>query len=189
MEREAQRDDHAGNRFLKVPLGKLNNERLVPLDDATPAAIQTLQERARADSPWLIEGARERPVSVEKYQATPYRLAGDLPLAEPLTSHRLRHTFATSPMTLADATVHREYFEALERVNQRYTLAPPELTATEATAPDAQLEDLIRWVDAHLCAGKIERRGRLLVRRLEGRRAQRASGALGRVQSPAAPSE
>jgi integrase len=57
-----------------------------------------LQQRAREDSPWLIEGARERPVSVETYQATLYGLAGDLPLAEPLTSHRLRHTFATSLM-------------------------------------------------------------------------------------------
>jgi hypothetical protein len=55
---------------------RLRNERLVPLDDATLAAIHTLQERAS----WLIEADRERPVSVEKYQATLYWLAGDLPL-------------------------------------------------------------------------------------------------------------
>jgi hypothetical protein len=63
---------------------------------------------------------------------------------------------------IADATVHREYFEALDRVKQRYTLAQPELAAVEAAAPDTQLEDLIRWVSAHLCVGSAERAGRLL---------------------------
>lgn len=40
LEHDCVRDDHAGGRFLKVPLGKLNNERLVPLDPKTLEAVR-----------------------------------------------------------------------------------------------------------------------------------------------------
>ncbi len=100
LEKNCVREDHSGNRFLKVPMGKMNNERLVPLDPETLAAVTELQRQGREGSPWLIEGARERPVGAQTYQDTLVKLAGDISLALPdkLTTHRLRHTFATALM-------------------------------------------------------------------------------------------
>jgi integrase len=46
LERDCVREDRQGERFLKVPLGKMNNERLVPLDQATLRAIRSLQRQA-----------------------------------------------------------------------------------------------------------------------------------------------
>jgi len=193
LERDCVRDDHSGMHFLKVPLGKLNNERLVPLDDTTLAAVTELQGRLRPkDSPWLIAGARGRPVSARTYQLTLVQVAGDLPLAERLTTHRLRHTFATSlinggmslmgimkllghrdyHMTLrytkiADETVGREYFEALSRVAERYEL--PRLCAADPAESDpaALLKDAICWITKHLCVENLEPRAKLLIRRLQ----------------------
>ncbi|WP_395835230.1 tyrosine-type recombinase/integrase [Archangium violaceum] len=71
LERDCVREDHTGTRYLKVPLGKLHNERLVPLDAAALAAVTELQARARAESRWLVESVRQgRPVSAHTYQAT-----------------------------------------------------------------------------------------------------------------------
>ena len=58
-------------------------------------AIVDLQGQAKdQQSRWLIEGARERPVSIATFQSRLVRVAGDMPFAEPLTTHRLRHSFA-----------------------------------------------------------------------------------------------
>lgn len=46
LERECVRYDESGKSFLRVPLGKMNNERLVPLDDAALAVVTELQSRA-----------------------------------------------------------------------------------------------------------------------------------------------
>lgn len=193
LERDCVRADHGGKHMLKVPLGKMNNERLVPLDHAALAAVTELQQRARRQSPWLIEGPRPgSPVSPDRYQAALRRIGGDLPLSEPLTTHRLRHTFATSlinagmslmgimkllghrdyRMTLrytqiVDETVGREYFEALSRVAERYELPPP---TPDVADPAALLTDTIRWIARNLSAGATQPKAKLLIRRLEAAR-------------------
>jgi len=194
LERNCVREDHAGNSFLKVPLGKLQKERLVPLDQTTLATIRTLQKRPHGESPWLIEGARARPVSRATFQSTLVKLAGDLQLHEPLVTHRLRHTYATSLMNggmsllgimkllghrdqrmtlrytqIADETVGREYFEALARIAERYQLLQPGAAQAPRDAA-ALLEDAIRWVTRNLRDADLDRRARLLVRRLEAAR-------------------
>jgi site-specific recombinase XerD len=195
LELHCVREDHAGNSFLKVPLGKLQKERLVPLDPTTLAVIRTLQEQPHRKSPWLFEGARARPVSAATFRSTLVSLAGDLQLQEPLVPHRLRHTYATSLMNggmsllgimkllghrdqrmtlrytqIADETVGREYFEAIARIAERYQLPQP--TAEDQAPPDATalLDDAIRWVTKNLCDGALDRRARLLIRRLEAAR-------------------
>jgi site-specific recombinase XerD len=195
LARDCVRADHGGNHFLKVPLGKLDNERLVPLDESALAAAAELQRRARAQSRWLIEGARARPVSTSTYQSTLVKLAGDLPLSEPLTTHRLRHSFATSLMNggmsllgimkllghrdqrmtlrytqIADETVGREYFEALSRIAERYQLVRPGAESDTSADPAALIDDAIRWVTKNLCTEKLERRAQLLIRRLQAAR-------------------
>ena len=197
LENNCIREDHSGNHFLKVPLGKMNNERLVPLDTETLIAVTELQRQARDGSPWLIEGARERPVGAQTYQETLVKLAGDLSLSLPekLTTHRLRHTYATSLMNggmsltgvmkllghrdyrmtlrytqIADETVGREYFEALTRISERYELLQPNAGEPIEIDPVALIQDSIRWISKHLHLGDIERRARLLIRRLEAAR-------------------
>jgi site-specific recombinase XerD len=192
LERDCVREDHAGGHFLKVPLGKMNNERLVPLDPETLRAISDLQSEAREGSRWLIEGARARPVSPTTYQSMLAKVGGNLPLPEPLTTHRLRHTYATSLMNggmsllgimkllghrdqrmtlrytkIADETVGREYFEALTRISERYELFRPSAEMPLEIDPLAQLQDVIRWVTKNLCVGDLVRRARILIRRLE----------------------
>jgi site-specific recombinase XerD len=191
LERDCVRDDHNGNQFLKVPLGKLNTERLVPLDPETLRAVKELQQAAPTDSQWLVQGARARPVAYWTYQSALAELGGGLALSEPLTTHRLRHTYATSlinggmslsgiqkllghhdhRMTLrytqiADETVGREYFEALSRITERYELVQDPLKAV-GSDPVQLLQDVIRWVGKHLCSGELERPARLVIRRLE----------------------
>jgi integrase/recombinase XerD len=195
LERECLRENGAGQTFLKVPLGKMLNERLVPLDATTLGLVRELRSRARPESQWLIEGARQRPLSAQMYRAELSRLGGDLPLPEKLTSHRLRHTFATSLLSggmsltgimrllghrdqrmtlryaqIGDETVGREYFEALNRVSERYDLARGQPDEQRALDPDQVLRDLARWVTKHLCQGRLEAQGRLVLRRLEALR-------------------
>jgi site-specific recombinase XerD len=164
LERDCIRRDHAGGRFLKVPLGKMNNERPVPLDPKALEAVQVLQRLTSHDARWLVEGVRAHPVSAATYMRVLAKVATGIALAEPLTSHRLRHTFASSlinggmsllgimkllghrdqRMTLrytaiADATVGREYFEALTRIAERYELPPEGPPAAVDLAPVALL--------------------------------------------------
>ena len=192
LQRDCIREDHGGQRHLKVPLGKLHNERLVPLDDDAMSAIAALQAQAPDDSPWLIAGARGRPIASATYAAALANAAAGIELSERLTSHRLRHTFATSLMSggmslpgimkllghrdyrmtlrytaIADETVGREYFEALNRLAERYELLRPESGGEVAADPVALINDVIRWTTKHLRGGALEREAKLVVRRLE----------------------
>lgn len=193
LKKDCVRVDHNGGHFLKVPLGKMNSERLVPLDPKTLEAVSELQSKAR-EADWLIAGARDRPVAIATYQRELSRLADGMRFSEPLTTHRLRHSFATSLMNggmslmgiqkllghkdlrmtlrytqIADEVVGREYFQALARVGERYASLAE--TGTVLTSdPVVLLHDAIRWVAKHLCLGPTERHARLLIRRLEAAR-------------------
>ncbi len=176
-----------------MPLGKLNNERLVPLDNATLVAVTELQRRARQDHPYLVQGARGRPIATTTYQSTLTKIGGDLPLSERLTTHRLRHSFATSLMNggmsllgimkllghrdfrmtlrytqIVDETVGREYFEAMSRIAERYQLRSGDPTDVVDRDPVALVQSLISWITKNLCKeGPSGHKARLLARRLE----------------------
>jgi integrase len=47
LERQCVVDDNEGRHFLKVPLGKLHNERVVPLDADTYTVLARLQRPRR----------------------------------------------------------------------------------------------------------------------------------------------
>ena len=193
LERECIRPDHNGKSFLKVPLGKLNNERLVPLDDVTLVAVTELQRRARQDHSYLIQGARGRPLAKTTYQSTLTKIGGDLPLSERLCTHRLRHSFATSLMNggmsllgimkllghrdfrmtlrytkIVDETVGREYFEALSRIAGRYELPRSKLVDIVDLDAVALVQIVISWITKNLCKeGALGHKARLVARRLE----------------------
>jgi site-specific recombinase XerD len=99
------RRDSKGRVFLKVPIGKLYNERLVPLDPKTVKIVSKIQNSTKAISK---QQKRENPTKLinSRYgerigkQALNYhfrRTVDDLinENGSPITTHQLRHTYAT----------------------------------------------------------------------------------------------
>lgn len=91
--------------WLKVPLGKLKTERMVPLDDETLAIVDRIAA-ARSPGRPLPHPRDGRPVDFllthHGRRLTPYALRGTLARAantagvDPVTPHQLRHTYATA---------------------------------------------------------------------------------------------
>jgi site-specific recombinase XerD len=172
LERDCVRLDHVGNRFLKVPLGKLNNERLVPLDDSTHRLVQRLRRSGPRVRSWLLATPSGVKTRYERFRTTLHDVCAGLESNGPVTTHRLRHTYATSllnagmsllgimrllghrdfRMTLrytliVQETVGREYFAALATVESRYHLAAK--AAQLETNPAKMASDLVRWLKNH----------------------------------------
>jgi site-specific recombinase XerD len=115
--------DSTGRCFLKVPLGKLNNERLVPLSDETIALIDTMREHAPLQRRFLVtpratapRSACDKPVPQRDLRAALRRATEGLETSEPIVPHRLRHTYATSLLNAGMSLVsvmkllgHRDY--------------------------------------------------------------------------------
>jgi site-specific recombinase XerD len=165
------RTDHAGNVLLKVPLGKLNTERLVPLDPKTAKLISKLRRQGPRKRTLLLVSADGRKSSYYRYQQALKRACHGLTFAEPMTTHRLRHTYATSllaggmslpsvmrllghtdyRMTLryaaiTDSTVFTEFDAALERSAERYPTVVAAKIVTSNPQPLTMLLDVARHV-------------------------------------------
>ncbi|MGH7487765.1 MAG: tyrosine-type recombinase/integrase, partial [bacterium] len=176
LEYDCIRLDLKQRPFLKVPLGKLQNERLVPLEPSIYELVQSLQRSGPRDRTWLLEDPAGQKIRHGHYARALREAAQGLTLAEPLTTHRLRHTYATSllaggmsllgvmkllghrdyRMTLrytaiTDETIGREYDQALKHVESRYRLRVSD-AATDAD-PVKLLADVIRWIRHHLDDG------------------------------------
>jgi hypothetical protein len=167
--------DHVANGFAQRGLGRL--VRLVGL----------------APRDYLVENRLAAGLATTTYQSTLTKIGGDLPLSERLTTHRLRHSFATSLMNggmsllgimkllghrdfrmtlrytqIVDETVGREYFEALSRIADRYQLPCGDLAHAVDRDPVALVQSVISWITKNLCKeGPPGHRARLLARRLE----------------------
>lgn len=88
--------------FLKVPLGKMNNERMLPLSAETIELIQKIKSAYpiclnRCDENRLI-GLKGSVAAVSKHMAYHFRpfVEGLMDQNKPVTFHRLRHSYATS---------------------------------------------------------------------------------------------
>lgn len=162
-------EDLHGNVFIKVPLGKLDNERLVPLDDETCQVAKRLQQLCPNESPFLIKPHFARETIVHQLQKALKKAAQGLDIPGPIVSHRLRHTYATEllnagmslvsimkllghrsiRMTLCYAavtqeTVVKDYFSAMVKISSHYEL--PERTTNDASNPDRMLRDVISYL-------------------------------------------
>lgn len=164
--------------LLKVPLGKLNNERLVPLDDDSVELIRRLQSIAPNSRPWLLPGARPgSPPTMQNWLERILKAhSHDLPDPARITSHRLRHTYATEMLSagmsllsvmrllghhdyrmtlrytaITPETIGDEYDRALARLATKYRLPAPSAPAHAlAPDPDELLDHLSRWLRNHL---------------------------------------
>jgi site-specific recombinase XerD len=184
------REDHDGNHFLKVPLGKLKNERLVPLDKVTLQLVKNLQRRGRQDRTLLLETDSGSKTRASKYNCILREVCKNLDIADRVTSHRLRHSFATSmisagmslvsvmkllghrdyKMTLrysaiTQETVGKEYFDALSNLEKEYHL-PLRSKASSDVDPIVILADLKRWLRKS-CAQDYPRRTAAIIKRIE----------------------
>jgi site-specific recombinase XerD len=175
--------------LLKVPLGKLNNERLVPLAPDAVELIRRLQSVGPRPRSWLVPGAGGARMSYDRIRHLLATYSHDLPDPVRVTSHRLRHTYATEllsagmslpgvmrllghrdhHMTLrytavTPETVSNEYDKALAQLAARYRL--PAQTSTAESAPEIGqiLDDVSRWLRRHLSPGH---RLRSLLKRVE----------------------
>lgn len=139
--------------WLRVPLGKLNSERSIPLDEPTLAAIAEWKNRRGSqralphqrdgrmvDFLFVERGRRPGHARIERGLAQAVRAAGLIgPGGAPLhiTAHQLRHTYATA---FANAGMSIQAIMALlghttPEMTLRYaTLASPTLRAAYDTA-------------------------------------------------------
>jgi len=198
LDYDCLRSEPSGRRFLKVPLGKLANERLVPLDRQTVELIERMQSTGSTSRRWLLQTTRGKRTNPNRYRDALREAGGGLPTDGPLTPHRLRHSFATSllsagmslvavmqllghrdyRMTLRYAaitqeTVTREYFKALTKIEDRYQpIGTAKLDPRKDMGPGKLLSDLARWIQKHV-GHELGRKSaaRALVKRIERLRA------------------
>jgi site-specific recombinase XerD len=191
LELNCVREDYNGNRFLKVPLGKLDNERLVPIDDETFNLIGKLQHRGRRKRRWLLESPTRKKTQYVKYTRALRDACKALEIPDKMTTHRLRHSYATSllnggmslvgvmrllghrdyRMTLrytaiTQETIVKEYYEALVQTEKKYSIASP--PKHEELDPARMLSDITRWLNKNGGQDPIKKRAtRSLIKRIE----------------------
>jgi site-specific recombinase XerD len=180
--------------LLKVPLGKLNSERLVPLDADSVELIRQLQRAASRPRAWLVPGDHGARMSYDRIRRLLTKYSHDL--ADPLrvTSHRLRHTYATEMLSagmslpgvmrllghrdlhmtmryaaVTSETVSDEYAKALTRLASKYQLQAPAPSAEPATEPEDLLDHLARWLRRHISS---TRQRKALLQRIERLRSE-----------------
>ena len=191
LEPRCLQTDLHGNTFLKVPLGKLDNERLVPIDAQTRGVVQVLQDRTYPDVPFLLEPGRSRNSLKSRIQATLKETAVGLDIPGAVVSHRLRHTYATELLNagmslvgiskllghhslrmtmryaaITQATILHDYHAAMAKIAESYDLTPsrPDLDAAD---PARCLLDAIYWLRRHLDDNPADkRRTDALIKRL-----------------------
>lgn len=157
--------------LLKVPLGKLNNERLVPLDAASVELVRRLQTTEPRPRAWLVPGAGGARAPYDRIRRVLTLHSGDLPEPTRITCHRLRHTFATEMLsagmnllTLMQLLGHRsyhmtlryaaitpdvvenEYAKAVAQLATKYQLLARAPSTSEPSGPDRLLDQLARWL-------------------------------------------
>ena len=89
--------DQKNNKFITVPLGKLDNERNVPLDDKTCKLVRAIQRLNSADRQYLLpRHGRTVTTMTDIIRRSLHQVSSALQCDAPVTPHRLRHTYATS---------------------------------------------------------------------------------------------
>jgi site-specific recombinase XerD len=185
------RSDPHGNSVLKVPLGKLATERLVPLDARTAKLVAKLRRLAGRRRALLLETTPGKKTRYEDYRRALKSACRGFTVAEPITSHRLRHTYATAMLAggmsfpavmkilghrdhrmtlryaaITDHTVAIEYAEALRRSELRYETTPAS-TERSASPPIKALTDLARYIEKRVGDDVLDKpRARALIKRL-----------------------
>ena len=143
--------DHGGHHLLKVPLGKLDSERLVPLNDEGVAAIERLREHARMicrkgrrlrNPEFLLysaKGGRPPPLVI---RIALHDICAGLNPPDPITIHRFRHTYATALLNggMSLVSVMKLLGHRSLRMTLHYAAVAPETIRDEYFAALAKLD-------------------------------------------------
>ena len=196
LEQNCVRIDSKGNAFLKVPLGKLDNERLVPLEHTALQIVEKLQKHntRRRKKIFLIErGNPKRKTYYTLYAKAIQKATEGLETDGRITTHRLRHTYATTllnggmsliglmklmghrsyRMTLRYAavtqeTIGKEYFEALDRIQNKYSYPLFQNFSAADIDPVKMLSDVIRWIQNRTAISKTKSQtAKSLIKRIQ----------------------
>lgn len=172
LEYQCIRTDLNEHHFLKVPLGKLNNERLVPLDVKTYQLAMRLQAAGPQPRALLLVRPTGKPVPYSYFEAALHTACKGLPIPDKMTTHRLRHTYATvllnGGMTLVGVmhllghrnvrttlryaaitqdTVVNDYFKAMAEIEKQYaTPSTHSFTPPGPADPNKMLTDIACWL-------------------------------------------
>jgi site-specific recombinase XerD len=166
--------DLRDNAFLKVPLGKLDNERLVPLDDQTRDLLVSLQQKCPRSSQFLLLPVLSRHTLRQQLGAQLKQAAAGLDIPGAVVSHRLRHTYATELLNaglplvtimkllghrsfrmtmryaaIAQQTIVDDYHAAMAKIARKYDTADTANRPLADTPPERQALDLISALRKH----------------------------------------
>jgi site-specific recombinase XerD len=156
LKKDCIRCDELGNFFIKVPLGKLNTERLVPIDEETMKLIQRLRgpdEKAR-NKVYLIENSKKNKSRYRPYSAALQKVVADLETNGRSTTHRMRHTYATSLLNAGMSLVG--VMKLLGHNDHRMTLRYAELTTETATKEYFEAMSKLATLYQHTSAREAE---------------------------------
>lgn len=138
--------------YLKVPLGKMNNERLVPLHDEPLKIIQNLRKSKDADDcmdadPQRLIGMRGAvsQIYAKLRKHLQMTTSGVSDQGKPVTFHRFRHTYATSLLSAGVSIVSIMKLLGHRRIEMslRYASITPTLIRAEYLRAMEKLEQ--RW--------------------------------------------
>lgn len=166
--------DPKGNVFLKVPLGKLDTERLVPVDDKVVGLVEALRQSELSGGDTFLLAIDDKPIPYPAYQDALAQACQEIVTSEKITSHRLRHTYATSMLSagvsltslmmllghkdvrmtlryaaITQETIREEYQAAQIEIATRYqqAIGPQADTIFD---PAKSLADVDHWIQTHL---------------------------------------
>ena len=133
-------DQREPNHFtLRLPLGKIRMEHVIPVSAETAQIVQTIQAQRGiqrtwgpippAVAPYLMVDHRGKRPSICTYGLTLNKLASALPISERIHPHRLRHTFATE-MIRAGMSV-QVLMKILGHTNAAMTMRYVEISAAD----------------------------------------------------------
>jgi site-specific recombinase XerD len=170
LEFDCVRSDSLGNQFLKVPLGKMNNERLVPLDNGALEIIATIKQRCPVPRKYLVSKRKRRKAPAAKVTQLLGILSTKLKLKKRIQSHQLRHTAATELLNagmtipalmrflghkdyrmtfryarIAQPTLVSQFKDARSHIEQRYEKLMLSSDSGE-NDPAALVSSLVAWI-------------------------------------------
>ena len=184
--------DLRGNAFIKVPLGKLDNERMVPLGGEALQVVESLQRQCPKDAEFLLLPGRSRAKLRQQLSAALKVAAADLDIPGAIVPHRLRHTYATellnagmSLVTIMKLLGHRsfrmtmryaavtqqtivdDYHAAVAESLRRYDAATQSACSLDEAAPERQALDLISTLRrSHDASGDARSRVEKIIKRI-----------------------
>jgi site-specific recombinase XerD len=173
LDYDCVRCDLHGNMLLKVPLGKLNNERLVPLLPDMARLIEKIKLQSPTPRLYLIATTKSEKLELVWFTKYLNQASKKLGATPHIVSHQLRHSCATEllnggmalttlmkflghrdiRMTLRYAKVTqesiiREFQAASASMETRYKVKA-ETPLTIELLPDELVSQIIKWLHKH----------------------------------------